>query len=147
MHDCLLRIQGIRTWWVIIGSKSLGIGFEYIGELILTWIWKWDVCQCMRMKWMKSILDSCKYSIKFLVTHQLFDKNTKKSFFVFFVSFVVYLSCKLRDLSYVAQVSMERTIFITCYVRLMHLPFFTNNHKATTPYMIPDHLYPQIHVT
>jgi len=25
----LFRIQGIEIWWVIIDSKSLGIGFEY----------------------------------------------------------------------------------------------------------------------
>ena len=30
----LLRIQGIGTWWIIIDSKSLGIGFEYSWELI-----------------------------------------------------------------------------------------------------------------
>jgi len=26
----LLMIQGIGLWWVIIGPKSIGIGFEYI---------------------------------------------------------------------------------------------------------------------
>jgi len=35
MHDYLLTIQGIGTWWIIIGPKSLGIGFEYIGD----WFW------------------------------------------------------------------------------------------------------------
>jgi len=55
----LLRIQGIGTWWIIIDSKSLGIGFEYSCELILTWNWHWDVCECMRIKWMKSSLDNC----------------------------------------------------------------------------------------
>ena len=55
----LLRIQAIGTWWVIIDLKSLGIGFEYSCELILTWNWNWDVYECMRIKWMKSSLDNC----------------------------------------------------------------------------------------
>ena len=41
----LLSIKGIGTWWVIIDSKSLGIGFEYSYELILSWNWNWDVCE------------------------------------------------------------------------------------------------------
>jgi len=60
MHGCLLMIQGIGLWWVIIGSKSLGIGYEYSCELILTWNWNWDVCECIRMKYS---LENCKYSM------------------------------------------------------------------------------------
>jgi len=55
----LSRIQGIRTWRIIIGSKSLGIWFEYIYELILTLVWNWDVCECIRMKWMEFNLANC----------------------------------------------------------------------------------------
>ena len=55
----LLRIQRIGTWWVIIDSKSLGIGFEYFCELILAWNWNWEVSEGMRIKWMKSSLDNC----------------------------------------------------------------------------------------
>ena len=32
----------------------------------------------MRMKWLKFNLDNCKYSVNFLIAHQLFDKNTKR---------------------------------------------------------------------
>ena len=123
-HDCLLMIQGIRLWWFTIGSKSLGIWFEYSCELILTWIWNWDVCEYMRMKWMKSTLDNFKYS---MLNFYFYLIKIQKEFLCVFVIFVVYLSFQLRELSCVAQVPLERTIFITCYVRPVHLPFSTNN--------------------
>ena len=42
----LLRIQGIGTWWVIIDSKLLGIGFEYF-----LWV---DFCMKLELRclWM-----------------------------------------------------------------------------------------------
>jgi len=87
MHGCLLRIYGIETWWVIMGSKSLGIWFEYVDEFILTWIWNWDVINAWELSGMKSNLDNCKYFILNCCSNYLI--KIPKRVYHAFVTFVV----------------------------------------------------------
>jgi len=60
---------------------------------------------------MKSSLDNCIIYVKFLL-HTNYLIKYQKEFLYVFVSFVVYLSCELCDLSCVAQVLVERTIYL-----------------------------------